>query len=54
LCGNCNGNKKDDLEMASGEIASDYGEFARSYQVGQCDSPIPPPITCTDADRKKW
>ena len=40
--------------MASGKIATDYDEFAQSYQVGQCNSEIPSPITCTDKDKKMW
>lgn len=54
LCGNYNGKKKDDLELVSGEIADNFDEFVTSYQVWKCSSDLPPPVTCSKKDRKKW
>ena len=53
LCGNYNDDKTDDLEMSTGEITTDYNEFARSYQVEECLS-VTNPIYCSETDKQKW
>ena len=54
ICGNFNGRKQDDLEMQSGQQASNFSEFAQSYIVGQCGKKLPEPFVCSDAEKRRW
>ena len=51
LCGNYNGNPKDDFQKPDGSQAGSANEFGNSWEEAVPDSPCLPPPTCQPGDK---
>ncbi|XP_076799587.1 uncharacterized protein LOC143444282 [Clavelina lepadiformis] len=54
LCGDYNNIKEDDLKTLTGELVSDYGVFAKSFQVSSCTANDPIPFACSERKQQRW
>lgn len=53
ICGNFNGNARDDLVMENGVPAKNFIQFAASHEVGDdCKNTDVKPVDCPDNQRK--
>jgi len=51
LCGDFDGEPRNDLRILNGPITRKVNDFGKSHQVGECDEPEPPEeFVCPEKD----